>query len=100
LVPRPKDLMKSLIVPLPFAVGALAAGGTSREQVLRALLVWAVLELLVYPARYQWNGPAWADSSIIAVEAWDGRCDMSIASSAQCWRPLAALWSAGPRGRW
>jgi hypothetical protein len=55
LVPRPKDLMKSLIVPLAFVVGALAAGGTSPEQVLRALLVWAALELLVYPARYQWN---------------------------------------------
>ncbi|HZA15289.1 MAG TPA: hypothetical protein VE645_00055 [Pseudonocardiaceae bacterium] len=55
LVPRPKDLVKGLIVPFAFGIGALAAGGTSREQVLRALVVWAALELLVYPARYQWN---------------------------------------------
>lgn len=55
LVPRPKDLIKGLIVPLAFGVGALAAGGTSREQMLRVLVVWAALELLVYPARYQWN---------------------------------------------
>ncbi|HEU0128747.1 MAG TPA: hypothetical protein VFQ48_09105, partial [Pseudonocardiaceae bacterium] len=40
LVPRPKDLVKGLIVPFAFGVGALAAGGTSREQLLRALVVW------------------------------------------------------------
>ncbi|MDQ3987861.1 MAG: hypothetical protein M3228_07030 [Actinomycetota bacterium] len=55
LVPRPKDLIKGLSVPFAFGIGALAAGGTSHEQVLRALVVWAALELLVYPARYQWN---------------------------------------------
>ncbi|MCU1693126.1 MAG: putative rane protein, partial [Frankiales bacterium] len=55
LVPRPKDLVKALVVPLAFAVGAVARGGVGRDAVLRAVLVWVVLELLVYQARYQWN---------------------------------------------
>jgi hypothetical protein len=55
LMPRPKDLIKGVILPLAFGVGVLVVGGTSREQMLRMLLVWAALELLVYPARYQWN---------------------------------------------
>ena len=55
LMPRPKDLVKALIVPFAFGVGALATGGSTYEQVLRAFVVWVVLELLVYPARYQWN---------------------------------------------
>jgi hypothetical protein len=55
LVPRPKDLVKALVAPLAFAVGAVAAGGVEAAQLGRALLVWAALELLVYQARYQWN---------------------------------------------
>jgi hypothetical protein len=55
LVPRPKDLVKALVVPLAFAVGTAADGGTSTGELVRAVLVWAVLELLVYQARYQWN---------------------------------------------
>lgn len=55
LVPRPKDLVKALVVPLTFALGAAAAGGATSGQLGRALLVWFALELLVYQARYQWN---------------------------------------------
>ncbi len=55
LVPRPKDLVKALVAPLAFAVGAAAAGGVDAAQCGRALLVWVALELLVYQARYQWN---------------------------------------------
>jgi hypothetical protein len=55
LVPRPKDLFKALLMPLTFGLAALAAGGVSAHTVLRAVIVLSALELLVYPARYQWN---------------------------------------------
>ncbi|MCW2681786.1 MAG: putative rane protein [Frankiales bacterium] len=55
LLPRPKDLVKALIVPLTFTLGALVEGGVDADRVGVALLVWAALELLVYQARYQWN---------------------------------------------
>lgn len=55
LVPRPKDLVKAVVAPLAFAVGAAAQGGVPTGQVGRAALVWVALELLVYQARYQWN---------------------------------------------
>nr|WP_161556700.1 hypothetical protein [Micromonospora acroterricola] len=54
-MPRPKDLVKALILPATFTLGALAEGGVTATQLLRALVVLAVLELLIYPARYQWN---------------------------------------------
>jgi hypothetical protein len=55
LMPRPKDLFKALLMPLTFGLGVLAAGGVSGTTLVRAVVVLAVLELLVYPARYQWN---------------------------------------------
>jgi hypothetical protein len=55
LIPRPKDLVKAVVVPLTFSLGAVANGGVTATQVWRAALVWLVLELLVYQARYQWN---------------------------------------------
>ena len=55
LVPRPKDLVKAMVAPLAFAVGAAATGGVDAAQLGRAALVWVSLELLVYQARYQWN---------------------------------------------
>lgn len=55
LIPRPKDLVKAIVLPLAFVVGALCTGGVDAQQAGRAALVWGVLELLVYQARYQWN---------------------------------------------
>jgi hypothetical protein len=55
VVPRPKDLVKAVVVPVTFALGAAAGGGVTASQVWRAALVWLVLELLAYQARYQWN---------------------------------------------
>ncbi|WP_250007752.1 hypothetical protein [Actinoplanes sp. M2I2] len=55
LMPRPKDLFKASLMPLTFGLAALAAGGVSPTTVLRAVVVLAALELLIYPARYQWN---------------------------------------------
>ncbi|WP_250037133.1 hypothetical protein [Paractinoplanes maris] len=55
LVPRPKDLFKALLMPLTFGLAALATGGVDLTTVLRAAVVLAALELLIYPARYQWN---------------------------------------------
>ena len=55
LMPRPKDLFKAALMPAVLGWGVLAAGGVDARTVLRAAVVLAVLELLVYPARYQWN---------------------------------------------
>src|SRR4051812_20062020 len=55
LLPRPGDLVKAWIFPACFLLGVLGAEGASGREVLRAALVWAALELLLYQARYQWN---------------------------------------------
>lgn len=55
LLPRPKDLVKGWLVILTYALGLLSTGQVNATSVLRALLVAAVVELLVYQARYQWN---------------------------------------------
>jgi len=53
LVPRPDTWAKALIAPACFLLAAGSTGdfrGWARFGVL-----WLVLELLIYPARYQWN---------------------------------------------
>jgi fructose-1,6-bisphosphatase/inositol monophosphatase family enzyme len=55
VMPRPKDLVKGLLIPVTYFVGVLAAGGVTTESLLRAVLVLAAVELFIYPARYQWN---------------------------------------------
>src|SRR5947209_2938455 len=55
LLPRPKDLGKGWLLVATFGLGALAAGGADAHSALRVLVVWPVLELLIYQARYQWN---------------------------------------------
>jgi hypothetical protein len=54
-MPRPGDAVKALLMPITFALGVLANGGTDGRSLGRAALVLLVLEFLVYPARYQWN---------------------------------------------
>lgn len=55
LMPRPKDLVKALLIPVAYAVGVLGVGTFTAQSVLRAVVVVAAVELLIYPARYQWN---------------------------------------------
>jgi hypothetical protein len=55
LLPRPKDLVKGWLIVVTYALGLLSAGHVNATSVLRALLVAAAVELLVYQARYQWN---------------------------------------------
>lgn len=55
LVPRPKDLVKAVVLPLSFVVASLTQRDVSAEAAGRAVLVWIALELLVYQSRYQWN---------------------------------------------
>lgn len=55
LVPRPNDLIKGLMIAVPYVVGVLGVGDLSVESVCRALIVISVVELLIYAARYQWN---------------------------------------------
>jgi hypothetical protein len=55
LLPRPKDAPKAALLPVAFAIGAVAAGGVEDGRWVPALVCWLTLELLVYQARYQWN---------------------------------------------
>ncbi|KDN16451.1 hypothetical protein [Amycolatopsis rifamycinica] len=55
LVPRPKDMVKALLMPATFVLGVLAGGHLDGDTLVRAAVAWVALELLVYPARYQWN---------------------------------------------
>lgn len=55
MLPRPGDASKWLIAPVGFGLGAVAVGGFDRETLVRAAVVWVLLELLVYQARYQYN---------------------------------------------
>jgi fructose-1,6-bisphosphatase/inositol monophosphatase family enzyme len=54
-VPRPKDMVKGSLIPVTYLVGVLATGGATVESIVRAAVVVAAVELLIYPARYQWN---------------------------------------------
>jgi 4-hydroxybenzoate polyprenyltransferase len=51
--PRPDAWAKALIAPACFVLAAASTGRFSGWP--RLLLLWLVLELLIYPARYQWN---------------------------------------------
>lgn len=53
LVPRPQDLVKALIAPITYIV--VAAAGGSFDRWARFLLLWLILEFLIYHARYQLN---------------------------------------------
>lgn len=51
-LPRLESIPKSLLAVIMFCV---AASTTDAWQWHRFLLLWLILEYLVYPARYQWN---------------------------------------------
>ncbi|MGC2998798.1 hypothetical protein ACPF8X_10610 [Streptomyces sp. G35A] len=55
VVPRPKDAVKGLLMPFVFVLAVVAGADATGRTVVRALIVWGALELLIYPARYQWN---------------------------------------------
>jgi hypothetical protein len=54
LLPRPDDLVKALFFPAAYIL-ALYIGTPANVDLIRALLIWFILELLIYQARYQWN---------------------------------------------
>ena len=55
LLPRPGDTSKWAIIPAGFTLAVLATGSSSGKLLGQAVLVWLVIEYLVYQARYQWN---------------------------------------------
>lgn len=55
LMPRPRDLAKGWLFVATCALGMLGVAQVSWHMLARALVVLAAVELLVYPARYQWN---------------------------------------------
>ncbi len=55
LMPRPKDLVKGALIPTTYVLGLFTAGEVTPASLLRAAVVLIAVELLIYPARYQWN---------------------------------------------
>src|SRR4051794_40691941 len=55
LLPRPGDCGKAWLFLATLVLGMAASGSVSSPRLVRALIVWAALEFLVYQARYQWN---------------------------------------------
>jgi hypothetical protein len=53
LYPRPEAWPKTLIAPLCFGFAASSTGDTGDAK--NFLVLWVILECLLYPARYQWN---------------------------------------------
>ena len=53
LYPRPDAWAKALLAPACFILGAISTGAFAGWA--RFLILWLVFELLIYPARYQWN---------------------------------------------
>jgi hypothetical protein len=53
LHPRPDAWAKALLAPACFVLGAVSAGAFAGWP--RFLILWLVFEVLIYPARYQWN---------------------------------------------
>jgi 4-hydroxybenzoate polyprenyltransferase len=53
LVPRPDTWAKALMAPACFLLAATSTGHFGGWA--RFVVLWLVLELLIYPARYQWN---------------------------------------------
>lgn len=55
LIPRPHDLIKGLMIAVPYVVGVLGVGEFGVESACRVFIVILAVELLIYAARYQWN---------------------------------------------
>jgi hypothetical protein len=55
VMPRPKDLIKGLLIPVTFLLGVASVAEMTAQSWVRATVVLLVVELLIYPARYQWN---------------------------------------------
>jgi hypothetical protein len=55
VVPRPHDLVKGWMIAVPYVIGLCGIGEVSLRSIVRALVVIAAVELLIYAARYQWN---------------------------------------------
>ena len=60
LIPRRDTWAKALMAPACFVVAAGSTGHFGGWA--RFVVLWLVLELLIYPARYQWNDIAGVDS--------------------------------------
>jgi len=53
LHPRPDAWAKALLAPACFILAAISTGAFAAWA--RFVILWLVFELLIYPARYQWN---------------------------------------------
>ncbi len=65
-LPRPEDLIKWPIAPIVFLLTAWSTGNWERWP--QFLLLWLILEYLVYESRYQWNDVRGLDEDQVHAE--------------------------------
>jgi hypothetical protein len=89
--PRPDAWAKALLAPACFVVGAIGAGGFAGWP--RFVILWLVFELLIYPARYQWNDVRGIDADQCHPEGV-ARSRLPVGTTAQARRRSVRLSAA------
>jgi hypothetical protein len=88
LLPRPDAWGKALIAPTCFLLAASSTGHLGNWN--RFVVLWLVLELLIYPARYQWNDIRGIDADQAHAER-DARSRLPVGTTAQARRRSIGL---------
>jgi hypothetical protein len=88
LVPRRDAWAKALMAPACFVAAACSTGHFGGWA--RFVVLWLVLELLIYQARYQWNDIAGVDSDLRHPEA-GARSRLPVGSTPQARRRSIGL---------
>ena len=88
LVPRRDAWGKALMAPACFVAAACSTGHFGGWE--RFAVLWLVLEVLIYPARYQWNDIAGVDADQRHPEA-GARSRLPVGSTAQARRRSIGL---------
>jgi hypothetical protein len=88
LIPRRDAWGKALMAPACFVAAACSTGHFGGWA--RFIVLWLVLELLIYQARYQWNDIAGVDSDLRHPEA-GARSRLPVGSTSQARRRSIGL---------
>jgi hypothetical protein len=91
LHPRPDAWAKALLAPACFVLAAISTGAFAGW--LRFLILWLVFELLIYPARYQWNDVRGIDADRRHPEG-PARSRLPVGATAQARRRSVRLSAA------
>ena len=94
LYPRPEAWAKALIAPAFFVFAASSTGRFGNWK--NFLVLWLILEYLIYPARYQWNDIRGIDADREHAEK-DARSRLPVGTTARSRR--RSIRVSGPADR-